>query len=80
MFTKKIDSKVRKPVCRATGVLASVLRPGVPALYLYNGQIIRTTAVESILEASPDYVRFETQDIIYKISFLTGTSNAELVA
>lgn len=45
------------------------LKPGAPATYLYGGHLIRTTAVQAILEASPSYVQFETQNSIYTISY-----------
>ena len=50
-----------KHIVNVTGTLANVLVPGMPALYLYEGQ--------SILEVSTDYVRFETSRRIYNISF-----------
>lgn len=49
-----------KHIVNVTGTLANVLVPGMPALYLYEGQCIRTAVVKSILEVSTDYVRFET--------------------
>ena len=51
-----------------TGTLANILKPGSPAIYLYQGTLIRTSAVEAILESAPDHVRFETKDMIYTIS------------
>lgn len=45
-----------KHVVNVTGTLANVLTPGMPALYLYEGQCIRTAVVKSILEVSTDYV------------------------
>ena len=36
----------RKPVISLTGTLARALRPGMPAVYLYQGFLIRTSAVE----------------------------------
>ena len=58
----------RKPVISLTGTLARALRPGMPAVYLYQGFLIRTSAVEAILEADPNHVRFETKNSIYSIS------------
>lgn len=60
----------KKQIC-ITGILASILRPGAPALYLYRGELIRTSTVQAILEAAPDYVRFETLNTIYTIAFDT---------
>ncbi|MBP3610856.1 MAG: hypothetical protein J6J42_11045 [Lachnospiraceae bacterium] len=59
----------RKPVISLTGTLARALRPGMPAVYLYQGFLIRTSAVEAILEADPNHVRFETKNSIYSISY-----------
>ena len=39
-----------KHIVNVTGTLANVLVPGMPALYLYEGQCIRTAVVKSILE------------------------------
>ena len=54
-----------------TGSLDEVLRPGSPVTYLYHGNLIRTSTVQSILEASASHVRFETQNSIYTISYNT---------
>ena len=60
----------KKQIC-ITGILASILRPGTPALYLYQGELIRTSTVQAILEAAPDHVRFETLNTTYTIAFDT---------
>ena len=52
-----------------TGTLENVLRPGLPALYLYQGSLIRTSTVQAILEASSSHVRFETLNSVYTICF-----------
>lgn len=52
-----------------TGALMEVLRPGLPAMYLYQGSLIRTSTVQAILEASASHVRFETQNSIYTVSY-----------
>lgn len=52
-----------------TGVLADILTPGLPAVYLYQGNLIRTSTVEAILEAAPNHIRFETKTSIYTLSF-----------
>ena len=59
-----------------TGALIEVLRPGFPAMYLYQGNLIRTSTVQAILEAAPDYVRFETLNTIYTIAFDTPPEQA----
>lgn len=46
-----------------------MLRPGLPALYLYQGSLIRTSTVQAILEASSSHVRFETLNSIYTICY-----------
>ena len=55
-----------KHIVNVTGTLANVLVPGMPALYLYEGQCIRTAVVKSILEVSTDYGR--TKCIILGLS------------
>ena len=52
-----------------TGTLENVLRPGLPALYLYQGNLIRTSTVQAILEPSSSHVRFETLNSVYTICF-----------
>lgn len=52
-----------------TGILADILTPGLPAVYLYQGNLIRTSTVEAILEAAPNHIRFETRNSIYTLSF-----------
>lgn len=52
-----------------TGILTEVLRPGKPVTYLYHGNLIRTSAVQAILEASSSHVRFETKNSIYTICY-----------
>lgn len=61
-------SKDKKPHICITASLLGILVPGMPAVYLYNGELIRTSAVKSILEETPKRVRFETQNSIYTIS------------
>lgn len=52
-----------------TGILTEVLRPGSPVTYLYHGNLIRTSTVQAILEASSSHVRFETKNSIYTICY-----------
>lgn len=52
-----------------TGILNEVLRPGSPVTYLYHGNLIRTSTVQAILEASANHVRFETKNSIYTICY-----------
>lgn len=59
----------RKKSITLTGFLVDVLKPGMPAEYLYNGNLIRTSTVKEILEAAPTYVRFETRNSIYTIAY-----------
>ena len=63
------QAQVYKREISVTGALTDVLRPGLPALYLYQGNLIRTSTVQAILEASADHVRFETLNSIYTISY-----------
>lgn len=60
---------LQKKNITVTGTLANVLAPGLPAIYLYHGNLIRTTAVEAILEAAADHVCFETRETVYTLSF-----------
>lgn len=62
---------LNKRKIRITGTLASRLRLGRPAVYLYHGELIRTSAVKSILKNTSDYVRFTTADADYSISCIT---------
>lgn len=71
-FNRKKNNKTTpKRQISITAILAGILRPGTPALFLYQGELIRTSAVQAILETAPDYVRFETQNSIYTIAFDT---------
>ena len=68
-----------KPHISITGMLVERLRLGRPAVYLYHGELIRTTAVQAILEATPERVCFETKNSIYELSndtFPKETPNA----
>lgn len=71
IFNKKpgIENQEPKRSIFVTATLANVLTPGMPAVYLYQGSLIRTSAVEAILEAAPNHVRFETKNSIYTLSF-----------
>ena len=64
MFLKKKP----KPHVSIPGMLVERLRLGRPAVYLYHGELIRTTAVQAILEATPERVCFETINSIYEFS------------
>lgn len=63
------QNQVPKRHVSVTGALTEVLKPGLPAVYLYHGNLIRTSTVQAILEASAGHVRFETQNSIYTISY-----------
>ena len=39
-------SKNKKPHICITASLLGILKPGMPAVYLYNGELIRTSAVK----------------------------------
>ena len=71
---------VPKKRLQITGILSDILIPGKPAVYLYHGQLIRTTAVESILEVAPYHVCFETKEAIYTLTYrniaVSGTMTA----
>ncbi|MCM1188552.1 MAG: hypothetical protein NC541_04555 [bacterium] len=73
LFQNKNDSQNQelapKREVSVTGALTDVLRPGLPAIYLYQGNLIRTSTVQAILEASASHVRFETMNSIYTISY-----------
>ena len=60
---------LEKKKITVTGTLTNVLAPGIPAVYLYHGNLVRTTAVEAILEAAPGHVRFETKEAVYTLSY-----------
>lgn len=68
---KKRHEQITKAQVYLTGSLVNILRAGMPALYLYQGNLIRTSTVQAILEASPEYVCFETDNSIYTISYTT---------
>jgi len=67
-FYQELRLKSKRPV-NITAILTTTLTPGLPAMYIHKGLLVRTTAVENILEASTSHVKFETKDIIYTISF-----------
>lgn len=67
-FYKDIRLKSKRSI-NVTAILATTLTPGMPAMYLHKGLLVRTTAVENILEAGTSHVKFETKDIIYTLSF-----------
>lgn len=82
LFQKKsTEGFTPKRLISVTGTLTSILRPGLPAVYLYHGNLIRTSIVEAILEAAPNHVRFETENSIYTISFFNQpNTDATLIA
>ena len=73
LFQNKNNNQYQEPAPKrevsVTGSLTDVLRPGLPALYLYQGNLIRTSTVQAILEASSSHVRFETLNSIYTICY-----------
>lgn len=68
---KNKHEQITKTQVYLTGSLVNILRAGTSALYLYQGNLIRTSTVQAILEASPEYVCFETINSIYTISYAT---------
>ena len=72
LFAKKgNEAPESKRQVAVIGTLLSILRPGLPVMYDYMGNTIRTSNVVQILEASPNHVSFETENSIYRISFGT---------
>ena len=69
LFKNDKQVSISKRQISLTGILTEVLRPGSPVTYLYNGNLIRTSTVQAILEASSSHVRFETQNSIYTICY-----------
>ena len=68
--TQKELKQVTKRHINVTATLAAVLTPGLPAVYLYQGNLIRTATVEAILEAAPNHVRFETSTVSTPCPFI----------
>lgn len=60
-----------------TAILTTKLIRGLPAMYIHKGLLVRTTAVENILEVSSNHVKFETKDIVYTLSF-ESTANVKI--
>ena len=73
LFKNRNNDQNQEPAFKrevsVTGALTDILRPGLPAIYLYQGNLIRTSTVQAILEASASHVRFETLNSIYTISY-----------
>lgn len=67
-FYQELRIKSKRSI-NITATLATTLTPGIPAIYFYKGLPVRTSTVETILEAGTDHVKFETKDIIYTITF-----------
>lgn len=53
-----------------TGYLFAPVIVGKPARYYYNGKMLQTSIVQQILEASEDFITFETLYTIYTISYV----------
>ena len=73
LFKNRNNDQNQEPAFKrevsVTGALTDILRPGLPAMYLYQGNLIRTSTVQAILEASSSHVRFETLNSVYTISY-----------
>ena len=73
LFKNRNNDQNQEPAFKrevsVTGALTDILRPGLPAMYLYQGNLVRTSTVQAILEASASHVRFETLNSIYTISY-----------
>ncbi len=82
LFQKKsTEGFISKRFITVTATLISILKPGLPAIYLYQGNLIRTSTVQAILEAAPNHVQFETENSIYTIAFFNQPeTDANLIA
>ena len=80
LFKNRNNDQNQEPAFKrevsVTGALTDILRPGLPAMYLYQGNLIRTSTVQAILVAAASQVRvdrlrrlFETLNSIYTISY-----------
>ena len=67
-FYQELCLKSKRSI-NITAILTTTLTPGLPAMYIHKGLLVRTTAVENILEAGADHIKFETEDMIYNLSF-----------
>ena len=73
LFQKKSTEEfISKRFITVTATLISILKPGLPAIYLYQGNLIRTSTVQAILE---------TENSIYTIAFFNQPeTDANLIA
>lgn len=53
-----------------TGYLQAPVTKGKPAMYVYNGNTIKTSSVVQIIAASKEFITFETLNSIYTISYI----------
>lgn len=74
------SSPAPKKKLTVIGTLSDIMIPGKPAVYLYHGQLIRTTAVEAILEVAPNHVCFETKETIYTLTYKKMTASNTMTA
>ena len=72
LFTKEhqeAETQQCKRQIAVQGILLSIIRPGLPVMYQYMDNVIRTSNVQAIREVSVHHVSFETENSIYTVSF-----------
>lgn len=60
-----------------TGTILSPIMKNERACITMNGHVIRTSTVVELLEASAEYVKFETRNTIYTIFHPTPSDDTE---
>lgn len=62
-----VSEVCEKKMVLLTGTFLAPLKCGVKAVFIYNGQVVRTSTVLNIQEITADYVKFETRNSIYMV-------------
>ena len=69
MALQSIPETMEKKTVILKGTFISPVKCGERAIFTYNGQVMRTSTVSEILEITADYIKFETRNSIYIVSY-----------
>ena len=69
MALQPIPETMEKKTVILKGTFISPVKCGERAIFTYNGQVMRTSTVSEILEITADYIKFETRNSIYIVSY-----------
>lgn len=69
MALQPIPETMEKKTITLEGTFIYPVKCGERAIFTYNDHVVRTSTVSEILEITAEYIKFETRNSIYIVSY-----------